>query len=623
MIRIHRIIALAVCAAVALATGCASRAWRTALDEDAPAAYYRFLRDHPDSEYTESAHARLTYHKIKRNPSLDALYAFQEKYPSELELLAMLRPMLEEKAFEQARIAGTAEAYDRFVGNFPDGANTARAAGNAVYVRADGFGGDPVRLAGFASEHPQSDFASEAERSAQSPAVRAQTTFDRVGLRVRVSPSTPEGNKLASTFANEAMERYRSAGVTLVSLDGIQGGGPTPTAVLTIDHDEQAVQTVVSDGEMTRPGVVATTRVTLALGSDTQPIWDREFSIRVDDRDHVDGTSLVLGPLGRRYWSEFFVPVSSWQSNSALRSVVNLSKRVTAVDSLDDRAVVAYSDGSLQMIDLADPKQPVVLARHEHASDFKSFDGVKILGDRVAVYGPDGIEMIRFTGDGSHTELVHERGTIGTVVAVEPLGDGLVMGSNRGLMLSDADAKAPMRVLRRDIKGVAVSGELLVFTDGSSVFVATLPLLRQNRVLAQLRIGREFDPGRVRTFGDRAVVMGETGALVLDLSTPRKPTMTAQLHERKLGELRDAAKVGDRIFLVGERGMVVLDDEGKNVSDSVDVASRDRVSTMGRHVVAIGDQKLQVLDGTPFVPARMQVRVPTTSDEPASVAPAP
>jgi len=612
MDRTRRIAVVVLSAALALATGCASSAWRHAVREDTPAAYYRFLRDHPDSEYTEHANARLEYHKILRRPTLEGLYAFTEKYPEEMELLDKLRPLLEQKAFDVARAAGTADAYDDFEAKFPNGPLSARAAGNAEYLRANGFDGDPVQLADFAQRHPESDFAQEAQRSADSPAIRSQTAFQSVGLQIQIAPGTPEADKLVSAFTHEAMEQYREAGIELVPLDGIQTGPASslPAARLTITHGEQAVHTVVSEGEMSRPGVMATTHVVLRLGDDAAPIWDREFSIRIDNRDFVAGSSVVLGPMGRRYWDDFFVPVSTWQSSSALRSILNLSKAPASVDGQGDRVVLAYQDGDIQVIDLSNPTDPVVVGQRQRPRDLKTFSGVRSLGDRVAVFGNDGLELVRFNPGAAETLVSLDRGTIGAVVGVERLDDGsLVIAGNRGLMISDEDGKAPMRVLRRNIKGVAVSGEILLFTDDSSVFVATLPMLRQNRVLAQLRVGRDFSPGRVRVFGQTAVVMGEASVMVVDLTDPSKPTIVSQLANRKTGEVRDAARVGERLFLLGDRGLAVLDDQARNVTETVDLASRDETTLMGRHIVAIGDQKLEVLDGTPFRAASAAAQV--------------
>ncbi|MEZ4291471.1 MAG: hypothetical protein R3E53_13405 [Myxococcota bacterium] len=49
-------------------------------------------------------------------------------------------------------------------------------------MAAGGFGGDPERLAQFAREHPESDFAAEAERTVAAVAARA-TRDGSIGWR--------------------------------------------------------------------------------------------------------------------------------------------------------------------------------------------------------------------------------------------------------------------------------------------------------------------------------------------------------------------------------------------------------------------------------------------------------
>ena len=45
---------------VLLATiGCVGSAWKQTLEEDTPAAYYRFMRDHADSEFAPKAREHL------------------------------------------------------------------------------------------------------------------------------------------------------------------------------------------------------------------------------------------------------------------------------------------------------------------------------------------------------------------------------------------------------------------------------------------------------------------------------------------------------------------------------------------------------------------------------------
>ena len=64
--------------------------------------------------------------------------------------------------------------------------------------------------------------------------------------------------------------------------------------------------------------------------------------------------------------------------------------------------------------------------------------------------------------------------------------------------------------------------------------------------------------------------------------------------------MRDAVRVGGRAFLLGARGVELLDGSGRRVVETVDVAPRERVARSGRHLVIIGGQQLQVMDGLPF-----------------------
>lgn len=591
-------IALATLALVAM--GCAGGAWKRALKDDTPAAYYRFLRDHPDTEYKGEAEARLAFHKVKRRPTLAGFEKFNQDYPNH-PLVVELRPLLEGKAFGVARGTGTAEAYLDFVEKFPDGPSAARAVGNAAYLEANGFGGRPDELAAFSEAHPESDYAAEASRTAQTAPLVRTTHFDRVGLRIEISNSTPEVRRLVQAFTEAAMKQYAAAGVKLVRMPEIRSErDDLPEAVLTIRHSEEWVKTEISAERVSRPGVDADTTVTLRVGNEGTPIWNRTFGIHVDPSQHLDKTSVLFGPSGGRFWGSFFVPVATWQSQGTVRSLVNLGKRSTAVDASGDRAVVLFQDGDFQLVDLADPAKPVVLAQHKRDRDFKEWSGVRIIGNRIAIFGDDGVEIVQFTADGSETITSLDRGAIGGVVAVQPLGDQILMAGNRGLIATKADGSAPTRLLRRPLLGLAVVGDTLILSDGTSVMISTAGMLKQGRVLSQLQLGNTFGPKRVRAFGDTAVVIGDSGALVLDLTNPEKPRTLSKLHKRQTGLIYDASEVGGRIFLLGERGLLVLDDKGRAVSEGVDVKARARVTAMGRHIVSIGEEQLQVVDATPF-----------------------
>jgi hypothetical protein len=181
-----------------------------------------------------------------------------------------------------------------------------------------------------------------------------------------------------------------------------------------------------------------------------------------------------------------------------------------------------------------------------------------------------------------------------------PIEEGLLLASSRGLLLAEADGSNAERVMRRIVLGLDAMGKTLVFTDGESIFVSTLKMLRENRVIAQLRLGREFKPERVRVVDTTAIVMGAGGIVSIDLRQPSKPRVVSKLARRASGLVRDAVVVGDRAFLLGARGVELLDGSSKRLVETVDVAPRHRIARSGRHLVIIGDKQLQVVDGLPF-----------------------
>ena len=101
------------------ATGCVGGAWKQALEADTPAGYFRFMRDHGDSQYADEARERLDFHKLQRDPSLAGFEEFRKAYPSS-QLTVRLYPALQKPAFEAARAQGTAAAYREFLSGFAE-----------------------------------------------------------------------------------------------------------------------------------------------------------------------------------------------------------------------------------------------------------------------------------------------------------------------------------------------------------------------------------------------------------------------------------------------------------------------------------------------------------------------
>lgn len=589
-------------ALIATLGGCVGGAWKQALEEDTPAAYYRFMREHGDSEYADEARERLEFHKLYREPTLAGFEVFRRRYPDS-PLIDRLHPALEKPAFEAALASGTARAYRDFLDGFPRGEYAARALGNAVFVEAEGFGGDPERLARFAQEHPASDFAAEAERTTLAVAAKRAASFDAIGLVLEVDATTPERDRVRAALIDRMAKLVEHVGVSLRVLpDGVtpDRAANFPSARLEVRHVERSVGQVAAEGELARPARLATTDVVLRARPDEAPTATHRFELRVEDKAHVPDTSVLFARTAEKYWSEFFVPIARWRNDKTVRPAISLPRPVVDLDGLGDRTVVLYEDGDFELIGLADPTEPVTLARYSRAEDYKKWSGVRVLGNRVAIYGEEGLEFVRFTDDGPVAERTWNRGEIGRVLSMAPVGDDIVIVGAKGMQVLDLETGEMRRVMRRIVKSIDSIGDTLVFVDGESVYLSTLALLAQNRVIAQLKLGKTFGPNNVRVLDRAAVVTGPGGALVVDLARPDKPRAIAKLSTREIGEVVDATRVRGRTFLVGERGLQLLTRGLDRVEETIDVGTRDRVSVMGRHLVTSSAAGIQVVDSTPW-----------------------
>jgi len=584
--------------------------------EDTAAAYHRYLREHPDSQYAEEARQRLEFVRIRSKPSVEAYEAFAKRWPQS-PLLAELRVLVAEPAFVQARAWGTAQAYHEFLEEFGESPHAQRARGNAAYVEARGFGGRPEALADFAVRHAESDFAAEAARSAASLEARARSGFQRAGLVIEFSPSTPGRERLARVFAESAVASFAAAGVELVPLTGADDPGAASLPVcLTLRHEEGAVGTQIADGTMSLGGFVSETTVTLAGCGEPETIWSRTTRFRADAAPALEDTSVLFGPGARRFWSSFFVPVATWNTRAAVRAAHEFDARVVAVEASGGRGIVLFGNGNFRLVDLGDPEAPWPLAEYSRPRDHAKFGGLRLVGDRVVIFGEDGIEVVLLSAEAPRLLLAHDRGMVGSILAVEPLDGRLLAAGKRGLLLIPEQGTAQVLV-ERPIHGLARVGEHLVFSDGSSLFVSTLALLREGRVEAQLQLEPGVQPGEIRLEGHLAVVLTARGALRLDLSEPAVPRLLSRIDAAQVGALEDAVVVDGRVFLLGKRGLQLVDRSGVRVAQSADVRARARLDAMGRHVVLVGENWLQVVDTTPFL-ASPAAAAPPASDSPAS-----
>ena len=593
--------------ALALSFGCAGRAWKQTTAEDTPASYYRFMREHGDSKYVDAARERLEFHKLKRNPSLAGFEHFRTQYPQS-ELIEALHPVLEQPAFEAARARGTAEAYRAFLDSFGQGALAARAEGNAIYVEAQGFGGDAMALGAFAEAHPESDFAAEAERTARAARAREAAPIERVGLVVEVGSTTPERRRVRQVLVERIEELAQQAGLEVVPIPAMLDAATAaryPQARLEVTHEERTVESEVSAGGIERSSRLGVTEVVLRERPDGPIISERRFELRVADKAHVPNTSVLFSAAAPKYWSELFVPTARWRNDQAIRPSIELDAPIVDVAAVGDRAVVLYENGNFDVLGLADPTRPVKLGSYRRGEELERWSGVRLIGSRVVIFGEEGLELVRFSEAGAVAEQTWNRGQIGRVLSIAELGHQIVLAGAKGMQLIDPETGEIRRILRRVVQGVATAGEALVFVDGESVYVSTLELLAEERVIAQMKLGRTFAPNQVRVLEQVAIVTGPGGALVIDVRNPQAPRALAKLASLQIGEIFDATRVRGRTFLVGARGALLLNRELHRVEETIDVGPRNRVAVMGRHLVFADGRSVQVVDAAPWADQAM------------------
>jgi len=583
--------------------GCAGAAWRHARAEDSISSYYAFLQDYPDSRFSDLARARLDLARLKKRPTRSGVEAFRAKYPMP-ELTAELDPFVEELLFRHARAVGTPESYRAFLEQHPTGSFSDRAAGNLAYLENDGFGGDVRALATFAKEHPTSDYAAEAARSVAALQIRSSTSFGDVGVVVDVNPTIAGADRLRRAFRDRAATAYAAAGMVVRSVSNAESAKDAGVAaILTIRHDERETPAELEKGRMTEPAIVARTEVELERRGSPKTIWSDAFEYRVPLSARRDNGSILFGSgPASSYWNdpdgEFFIPVARWNTEASARRARAFSKPAIAVDVAGTRAVVLFGDGDFQVFDLADPENPEQVAEYRRDRDLSKFEGVRAEASRVAIFGPDGIEVVLLDGEDAHREWALGRDRVGSIVEAEWIDGGWLVASNRGLLELGRDEVRTL--IPRPISGLArAPGDRVVFTDGTSLFVASIPMLLAGRVESELRLGRGFNPQRVHARGETAVVLGARDAVWLDLRSA--PRVLARINGKDTGRILDASTIGDQLFLLGPRGLQVADPSGERVVDSVDVVARSRVRAEGRHLVMIGEKSLQVVDATPFI----------------------
>lgn len=583
---------LFVVVSLAALVACAGTSWDKVRAEDTAAAYRRFLKENPRSPHAPEAKERIAVLAFERDPSVEALERFRSEHPESPALPALLA-RIEDRVFEAARGQTSVAAYDRFLATFPESRFAARARGNRAFLAADGFAGDAASLALFLQEHPESDHAAEARRSL-AVLEGSRAGFGGVALEIEIAPGVGDPERLRQVFSERARELYREAGSRIV--DG------AAAATLRIRHAERPVAAGGNGGVLTRPGVLAETEVSLVVAGRESPEFVDRFSWRVPDTDVRPSASILFTPTASVYWERFYVPVLSWPTAAAKRGAWQAGGTLAAVGAAPGRAIALAPSGAFQELDLADPSQPRVVGSYAGGGALAHFSGARVVGDRVVLFGEDGVEIAKRHGNVYHRVAGFDRGVVGAVAGVEVVDGRLLLAGSRGLVRVALDGGASAeRLVERPLRGIASSGETLYLLDEQWLYAGPLRDPRATSFFTAAEFGRPLEARLLRVQGSIAVVVGEAGVACFQLAGQGAARPLARLRRPSIGAVADAAVAGDRVFLVGERGLVVLDPRNGHIVDSVDVEARASLGFAGGHLVSAGGARLEVVDAAPWI----------------------
>jgi hypothetical protein len=582
-----------------LAGGCVTTSWETARRTNTVASYHQFLRENPDSGRADEARERIAFLRVQARPSVEAFERFGEEFPSST-LLSDLEKEMAPLYFEQARSTNTPEAYRDFLSRYPDSEFAERARGNLVWVAGVRNQVSDRALRRFISEHPASDFAPEAQRTLQLLEVSRSTSFRRVGVRVDVSQGVDESERVAKGFAAMVARSFGEVGVKVSPIQS----GALPSSDLDgwvrIDYQE-----VPATGSFGRGSMISDCRVRVYHRDQEEPVWDQRFQTPAD---HLRKTArgqdkTVFGNAGYSFWQSFFVPTATWATSQARIHTLQYEEPVVDVDVRGDRAAVLFATGGIEYLDVSSPLQPKLVQRYRRTRDLSKWSGVKLLPDqRVALYGLNGLEIVRFGG--LHAERIGrwETPEVGVVREADLHGETLLVAGSQGVFAFRINHHAvqPHRMLDGDMVGVTVREPYIYMTTTEDVAVADAKQLMRHMTGPRIALGPTFLAQHARLSGGSLWVFGKERIVQFSLHDPARPVPIAKLEGDDTGEIADVVADGGHLYLLGERGLQVADPSGASVSDQIQVTADQSLAPMGRFLLLAGSTSVEVVDLSPY-----------------------
>jgi hypothetical protein len=611
---------LALAALAGSILACADASWMAVRARDEERAYNQYLRSNPDSPHAAEARERLEFLRARSLKSTAAFEAFAAKYPQS-PWLEDLRVEMEPLYFDQARRLNTPQAYRSFLAGYPSGALAARAQGNLVYVEQIRGASSPEHMQAFLQKHPESDFAVEARQALELVELRRSTQIRKMGVRVEVAPNVAQPQRVERGFAAMVARRYADVGIPVSFIP--RAGGPTPDmdAWVRVDYEESQATGVLGGATQ-----VSRCRIRVYHSSGEDPIWDRTFEAPaehvLDESRGRDKT--IFGNSRYAFWSEFFIPVSTWKTSASHVHRIDYLEDVASLDVSGDRAAVMFTRGGFDLIDVSTPASPKTVERYRREQDLSRWSGVKIVSDEmVLLYGPDGAEFVDHSGPKPKPIGRWELPEIGAIRAAGVYEQTALFAGNRGVYAVRLNQRPlkPHRLLEGDYVGLEIGpskpgSESAIYLVSPNRIEVTAPQhLLRHMIRSRVGLGQNFGATRSRRIGDSLFVFGKNETVELSLAQPIRPETKARIDASVLGSVNDLSGLGDRLFVVGERGLQIASAKADGVVDTIQVGVDASMTRKDHFVFLAGARALEVVDIGPY---SLQ-----PGEQPAAAAPAP
>jgi hypothetical protein len=248
-----------------------------------------------------------------------------------------------------------------------------------------------------------------------------------------------------------------------------------------------------------------------------------------------------------------------------------------------------------------------VIERYRRERDLSRWLNIEFLNDDlIAMYGPDGLELIELGGIQARRVGRWELPEVGsiqdTALYDHPVQQTLLFAGTRGVFAVRLGSRPfrAHRLLDGEFVGLHVAKPYLYLVRPSQVEVSTPKHLLQHLTGLKMPLGKGFAARRTRIAGDSMYVFGKEAVVEVSLATPGKPNVIASLPMDKIGRVNDLTSDSGHLYLLGDRGLEVAAPTGQWISDFIQVDASGSIARKGRFLFLIGDRTLEVLDIAPY-----------------------